>query len=394
MKIGMFTDTWLPKANGVGVSLASFKKELEARGNEVYIFAPGERNAEENGAIYYKSRITSAYPGFRLAFYTPAHSRTKNFIRKHNIEILHMHTPGPIGIRAVLASRALNLPLIFTYHTWLPDLMVYAPSFLSSFPWSIHKKWHGAEDAVWSYTRWLFRRSDAVIVPTNVIKGELLKHCQKGEMKKIFVVPTGIDLERFNPYVDGRSIRRSLGLENCRIMIHVGRVAKEKRLETLIEVAPFIKKEIPDCIFMIVGTGPAEEYYKSRVKERGLSDRFIFTGYVPDDELPAYYAAADLFVFPSKFETQGLCALEAMACGIPVAASCCKALPEFVEDGKNGFLFDPEDKDSFMEAIRKGLSADERIKKNARNTAEMYSIQACAERLIKVYECVLEERGR
>lgn len=393
MNIGMFTDTWLPKADGVGTSLSFFKKELEARGNEVYVFAPGERNMEENGTVYYKSRATKAYPGFKMAFYTtPMHSRTKNFIRKHDIEILHLHTPGPMGLRAVLASRALDLPLIFTYHTWLPDLVIYAPSFLLSFPWSVYKNWHGAEDAIWSYTRWLFRRSDAIIAPTNVIKEELLNHCQKDEERKIFVVPTGVDLERFNPRADGASIRRSLGLENCKISIHVGRIAKEKRLETLIDAAPYIKREIPDCRFLIVGTGPMDAYYKNLVKERGLSESFIFTGYVPDSELPKYYAAADLFVFPSKFETQGLCALEAMACGVPVAASCYRALPEFVEDGKNGFLFDPDDNDSCVEAVIKGLNADERMKENAKNTAEKYSIKACTDRLLKVYEWVLRER--
>ena len=137
---------------------------------------------------------------------------------------------------------------------------------------------------------------------------------------------------------------------------------------------------------MIVGTGPYMEKYYDLVARLGLSGDVIFTGFVPDADLPRYYAAADAFAIASKFETQGLVVLEALASGRPVAGANYRAIPEFVRDGVNGALFDPADVRSCAAAIVRCLKDRDRMGEVARDSALPFSIERCTRRLEQVYE--------
>ncbi len=363
----MFTDTWLPTRDGVVSSILTFREELLNRGHGVFLFVPSEKNENDfdERIFYYRSKKFRPYPQYRKASLFDQ-SRTVRLVKKLGVNILHSHSPGIMGLHAVISSYKLKLPLAFTYHTSLEDSLHYISN-------------NGLiRHLLWIWLKWYFRRCHAIIVPSEATARELF---QKVKVHP-FIVPTGISQKKFS-IPDGNDIRKRIG-KNKNIVLHVGRIVKEKNLDLLIEAAKFV-----DVKFLIVGEGPAKEGLKKKISLEGLDDRFKFAGFVPDEELPKYYRCADAFVFPSTYETQGIVALEAMASGLPVAAANYRALPEIIEDGKNGFLFDPFNAKECAESIIKALDAPASIRENAMKTAEKYSVEKCTNRLLMIYEGLL-----
>ena len=204
------------------------------------------------------------------------------------------------------------------------------------------------------------------------------------------VVPNALDTQRFHPGIDGSAIRRKLGLQQGeKMVLTTGRVSREKNLDVLVRAA----RGVENARFVIVGDGPSHKELLRLAHSEGVSHRFVFTGLVSDEELPHYYAASDVFATASTFETQGLALLEAMACGKPAVAADALALPEAVHEGKNGFLFRPSSEAECAAKINDVLNADEKtyakMARNARKTAELYSIPVSTGKLIAVYEKLL-----
>ena len=202
------------------------------------------------------------------------------------------------------------------------------------------------------------------------------------------VVPNGIDTGRFNLKANSERFKKRFSLYGKTVFMHVGRLVFEKNIDLLIESALLVKEEVPDAVFVIVGSGPAKEQYKSRVREKGLESLFVFTGFVPDEELPEAYSACDVFAFPSKFETQGLVALEAMACGKPVACASKSATSELISEGKNGFSFSDSPDDCAQKLILCSQSS-KKMASFARKKAEEYSIEKCTSKMLKAYDSAL-----
>ena len=195
------------------------------------------------------------------------------------------------------------------------------------------------------------------------------------------LLPTGIDLYRFE-HGNGEKIKARW--PDKKIILHVGRVVKEKNIDLLIEAAPYIINKI-DAIFIIVGEGPYKKELEEKAKKKNLSNYFIFTGFVSDEELANYYKAADVFAFPSIYETQGIVAFEAMAAGVPVVAANAKALPDFIKDGENGYLASPYNAKEFADKILMALE-DRGIVRKAKEFVKEYSIEKMADKLLKIYD--------
>jgi 1,2-diacylglycerol 3-alpha-glucosyltransferase len=377
MNIGIFTDTWLPTRDGVVTSILAFRKEIMDRGHKFFLFVPSAKNKDDydEGIFYYKSAPFKPYPNYRRASLADLwNERTVQLVKKMDIDIIHSHSPAIMGMHAIISSRKLKLPLLFTYHTSLEDSLHYVSSndLINDL----------IKPLLWKWLKWYFRRCDAIIVPSIATARELVERTGTNS----FIVPTGIELDRFSR-ANGRKVRKKID-ENKKVVLHVGRIVKEKNLELLIKAAHFLD---PDIIFLIVGEGPAEKEIKSKISRIGLTDRFIFAGFVPDEKLPEYYKCADAFAFPSTYETQGIVALEAMASGLPVAAANYRSLPEIIKDGENGFLFDPTNDRECANSIMKAIEAENSIKENARKTAEKYSIAKCTDRLISVYKEIINK---
>ncbi|HEC82780.1 MAG TPA: glycosyltransferase family 4 protein [Thermoplasmatales archaeon] len=370
MEIAWFTDTWLPNRDGVVTSLLLFKKILEKKGHNIYIFAPGNENEREEEIFYYASKPFSKYPNYRI---TPVRTifsaRTKKLIKEISPDVIHSHSPGIIGLNAVIPSYKFRIPLIFTYHTFLNDSLYLI--------FKGRRIQHIGEKLLYIWLRWYFRRCSCIITPSNYVANEIKKFFD-GDIK---VLPNGIEIDFFEKG-NGEKIRRKY--EGKKIILHVGRIVREKNIDLLIKSAPLVLKKY-DTIFIIVGEGPARRELEEKVKGCGLKDYFIFTGFVSDEELADYYKSADVFVFPSTYETQGIVAFEAMSAGLPVVGAKAKAIPEFIKDGVNGYLSSPYDEKEFAEKIFMALE-NKGVGNRGKEFVKKYSIEKMADSLIKIYE--------
>ncbi|TET89093.1 MAG: glycosyltransferase family 4 protein [Methanomassiliicoccales archaeon] len=383
MKIAVLTDTYLPTIDGVVNSLITTRKALENLGHEVFIIAPEDRkngNPEDPNTIYLRARELKMYPGYRLATLLPG--KEVRFFREHNFDVIHTHGLAVMSAKGIWVAHTLKLPLVLTFHTMVLDaLNWYNPTGLRLGFVEFITKW---------WVRYVLHRCYGVIAPTSAILEELKDLAPK--MRMTDIIPTGIDQKRFNPGIDGSRVREKWGLDGEEVILHVGRISPEKNLDMLFDAFASLRKRRDSVKLMVVGMGPAAQDCKSCVKEKGISDDVIFTGFVSDEELPEYYAACDTFAITSTFETQGLVVLEAMASGKPVAGIRYRAIPEFVKEDVTGYLFDPDDTEGCADAIEKALDHHDGIVQNARTMAEGYSIKTCTKKLIDMYERVIAFR--
>jgi len=373
MKIAFFSDTYLPNKDVVVTSMLTTKDYLEKNGHTVYVFCSGSGKAKRENtnerAFYHTSVPFKPYPDYRIALF-PFLSETR--VKKLGIDLIHCHGIATMGLAAAWTARRLKLPLVTTFHTLIPEAVHYVARG--------KRITKATKKVAWNYVSWFLSHSDVVVSPSGVIQEVLAQHGVKSD-----VVPTGIDVNRFTPEIDGSWVREKLGFEDKMIVLHVGRLVREKNLDVMIKASPIVAEEIPEVKFVVAGMGPAVGYYRKLAKSTDVEDLFSFMGYLNKEHLPSYYATCDIFAFPSKFETQGLVALEAMACGKPVAGANFLAIKELIKDGCNGYLFDPDDPDDCAEKIIKTLKERKRMKQASRETAERYSVERCAERLVKAY---------
>ncbi|MBS3816627.1 MAG: glycosyltransferase [Candidatus Thermoplasmatota archaeon] len=378
MNIAMVTDTWLPTKDGVVNSIIQFRKSLEKLGHQVYVFAPGKENKvskKDDNVFFFKSKKFRPYPDYRMAIYPTG--RTQELLLEKNIDVIHNHGMGFMAVRAMVASKFLELPCVFNFHTWVTDALHYSPVHLSD---------NLLERLAWIYLRYLLRRSDTVIAPSEKTLNDLKGKCSN--MHNSTVVAPPIDRSRYNKDVDGSSIRKKWDLEDETMLLHVGRIAREKNLELIIDALPYIKKERPDVRLFVVGDGPAKSYYESLAAEKGLNDIITFTGFVPEKELPNYYGAADAFLIASTFETLGLVMLEALATGTPVIGLDHGVIPNIINQGNNGLLFQEDPKDC-AEKTLKVLRSEKEINNNFIKDTPLDNLE-CGKKLEEVYESAIQ----
>jgi len=383
MKIGFFTNVYKPVINGVVNSISSFKKGLEELGHEVYVFAPtcpGYKDDEKN-IFRIESLKLPSQEEYRMAL--PIFNKKSLEVIKE-LDIIHTHYPFIMGNYGSLFADIYNIfadiynkplkPVVFTYHTQYEKYTHYIP-----FEQGITKK----------FTKWMVKdyanKCDCVIAPSESIRKMLLN---QGIKSRIEVVPTGINLDVFgNP--NRKIIRKkyNLGLEQ-KLLLYAGRIAKEKNLEFLINSFKLVLNKKPNTYLILVGRRTKKSYLIDLIKELHLETKVFMVGH--SNAVQNYYGAADLFVFSSVSETQGLVLVEAMAAGIPVVAVDSPGVRDVV-NGKNGFMVQDSIRD-FSEKVIKVLDDDklrEKMSQNARKTASSYSIQKMSKRMLKVYKSVL-----
>jgi len=379
MKIAVFTDTYLPTVDGVVTSLLTTKRELERLGHEVVVFAPqvpGNGCGRTEDVIWVRAREFRHYPGYRLAMFP---GREVEWLEELRPDIVHSHGVGFMGIKGLWSAWQCKRPLVLTFHTMVMDAMSYYA------PFRIDMKL--LERGLRLYLRVFLHRCRAVVVPTRAILREV--EALAPHMRLTDVIPTGVDTHRFHPGIDGAWVRERWGLDGEDVVLHVGRIAYEKNLPMLVDAFARLRTWRPKAKLVLVGRGPSEASLKSLIRKKGLEKHVVFAGFVPDADLPAYYAASDVFAIPSKFETQALVVLEAMATGKPVAGANFRAIPEFVKDGRNGYLFQPNDPQGAAAAIDLCLEDRDALGTEARETAEMFTVQSSTRRLLRVYEALL-----
>ncbi len=369
----MLTETYLPSRDGVVSSILITKTKLEEMGHEVFVLAPDPSDAMERDpeVHYFRSVEFKHYPGYRVSCFPSDKVRV---IESLDVDVIHCHSVLFFALRSLFAGRALGIPVVVTYHTMVTEAMMYYTD--------LPLDQAIAERLFWVYLRSLLQRADAVVAPTEAIRRELMERAPA--MRHIEAIPTGVDLSRFSPEVDGREVRARYGLEDKRVLLHLGRVAPEKNIQLVLDAFVLLAEERGDVALLVVGEGPSRPSLEARATRMGLDGKVIFTGFVPDAELPNHYAACNAFVIASRFETQGLVVLEAMACGKPVAGIDHRAIAEVVQDGVNGYKFQDE-VGSCKDAISMVLEGHETLARGAFITAQDYSVDECVSRLVDLY---------
>ncbi|GAB4096523.1 glycosyltransferase family 4 protein [Brachybacterium squillarum] len=332
LRVLLTTDWWEPVVNGVVASVATLRRELIALGCDVRVLtlASGLRTRNEDG-VYRIGSVSAGmvYDSARIGM--PASKRVLREILRWHPDVIHSHCEFSSHMWARKIARALDVPIVHTYHTIYEDYThYYSPSR------TVGRK------VVATFSRRVLDGTDAVVVPTEKVARLLAGY---GVTRPQYVIPTGLDLDRFRParteaeLRDAAELRAGLGIRpDQRVLLSVARLAKEKNLDEVIDLVAGAGRE--DSVLVLVGDGPYREELVAHAAARGVSDRVVFAGVVDPSEVQRWYRIGDLFVSASLSETQGLTFIEAMACGLPLLCRRDPSLARVVVDGRTGWQYD------------------------------------------------------
>lgn len=379
MRIGIFTNNYLPVRGGVAASTEILRQSLNALGHTPYIFAPRFSGYTDRSpdVFRYPSLPALTYPEFPLAIpFSPGITRA---VRDLRIDIFHAHHPFLLGQAARRLARRFGRPLVFTYHTRYEKYAHYVP-----FPRRVVERVAIRRSSAFA------SGADLVIAPSQWVRRFLM---EQGVSRPITVLPTGVEVDVFTPG-DQAVARRSLGLPLAGpLLLSVGRLDREKSLDLLLTAFAHIATAIPQGRLLLVGQGKETTRLKALGRRLGCGDRIDFVGGLPREALPAYYRAADLLLFTSLTETQGLVLSEAHACGLPAVAVRAPGVDETIRDGETGFLTKPDTRELAESALRLLLDSPGRraMGEKARQLAEQeFSAHRQVRKLLTLYESTLQ----
>jgi glycosyltransferase involved in cell wall biosynthesis len=372
MRIALFTETFLPKIDGIVTRLRHTIDYLQRSGDQVLIFCPDGGLKEHKGA---KIEGLSAfplpmYPELKIALPRPAIGQA---LETFNPDLIHVVNPAVLGLAGIYYAKLLDIPLVASYHTHLPQyLHHYGFGALEGLFWELLKAGHN--------------QAQLNLCTSSAMVNELTSH----GIERVHLWQRGVDTEMFQPSLATAKMRDrlSVGHPDSPLLLYVGRVSPEKEIENIKPVL----EAIPEARLAIVGDGP----YRASLEDHFAGTATHFVGYLQGMELASAFASADAFVFPSRTETLGLVLLEAMAAGCPVVAANSGGIPDIVTDGENGYLFDPTDPHGAITATQRLLAASaerEQLRAKARAEAERWGWAAATRQLQQYYQGVVAGRS-
>lgn len=381
MRIGMFSDSYRPYTSGVVRSVETFTTELHKMGHKVFIFAPNYPNCKDEQGVYRFFSVPSpTNREFTLA--VPFSLGLWSKLKKLNLDIIHVHSPFLLGRLGARWAKRLGIPLVYTYHTLYDKYLHYVP-LGQNFTKGITER----------ITIDFCNQCDRVIVPTTIIKKLLL---EKGVQTPVEVVPTGIHTLEFKT-ADNMWLREKYSISHhTKVLLFVGRLGQEKNIDFILESYQQLIVSNPDTVLVLVGSGSEEDRLKEKVIQLGLTKKVIFTGRLSKEDTMKSYAGADIFVFASVTETQGLVITEAKAAGLPVVAVDAFGVSEMVRDNEDGYLC-PLNLEFFTSRIKTLLNNSHLRKKmgqKAMINAEELSSWNCTTKLANIYEHLLNNQHR
>jgi glycosyltransferase involved in cell wall biosynthesis len=371
MRIALFTETFVPKIDGIVTTLCETVRHLRNLGHEVLVFAPdggsAGRVADFEGAriIGMKGHSFPLYPELRLSL---PRASMRAQIREFEPDLLHVADPALLGIAALYYSGganggALRLPLVVSYHTDLPAYLHYYGLGM-------------LEPHIWRIMRVRHNRATVNLCTSAAMLEQLSQH----GIERVALWPGGVDTARFHPCRRSEAMRARLTNDSpaSPLLVYVGRLSPEKDIE---RIKPMLQA-LPAARLALVGDGPHR-----KVLERHFAGMPVyFAGFLRGEELAAAYASCDVFVMPSRTETLGLVVLEAMSSGLPVVGARAGGIPELIQDG-TGCLFDSDGE--AIDAIRSFLNCSEKREAAgiaARAVATSHSWKAATLKLIEHYK--------
>jgi len=370
-KVAIFTETFLPKIDGIVTRLKYTVEYLVRLGNQVMVFAPEGGVKEYKGAVVYgvSGFPLPLYPELKLALPRPAIGTALERFQPH---IIHAVNPAMLGLAGIFYAKAMKIPLIASYHTHLPQyLQHYGLGFLESTLWELIKTAHN--------------QATLNLCTSHAMVQQLRAH----GVNHVDLWQKGVDTEQFHPRFYSAEMRSHLsqGHPDSPLLLYVGRLSAEKEIQQILPVL----QAIPQSRLALVGDGP----YRPELEKIFAGTNTHFVGYLQGNDLASAFASSDAFLFPSCTETLGLVLLEAMAAGCPVIAANAGGIPDIVEHGVNGYLFDPQQRDGLTKAVQQLLANSpanlEHLRQQARKEAEKWSWQSATEQLQGFYDQVIHQ---
>ena len=370
MRIALFTETFLPKVDGIVTRLKHTVEHLQKQGNQVLVFSPEGGLKEYKGAKIngIKGIPLPLYPELKLAIPKPS---IRFSLQRFKPDLVHVVNPAVLGLGGIYYAKKLNIPLVASYHTHLPQYLH-------------HYNLGALEGLLWEALKLAHNQAELNLCTSTAMVNELVSH----DIERVDLWQRGVDTDTFHPSLVCEKMRHRLsqGNPDAPLLLYVGRVSAEKEIDKI----KFVLESIPSARLAIVGNGPARE--ELEVHFAGTNTNFV--GYLHGQELASAYASADAFVFPSSTETLGLVLLEAMAAGCPVVAARRGGIPDIVTDGINGHMFEPDDPQGAIAATKRLLAQkDEReqLRQNARLEAEKWGWASATKQLHSYYQGVLSK---
>ena len=375
MKIAFFTETFLPKVDGIVTRLTKTIEYLVKNGDDVIVFCPeGSPNNYKGAKIVGVAAMPlPLYPELKLGLPGPAVSEA---LEEFQPDLIHVVNPAVLGLGGIWLAKTNNIPLIASYHTHLPKYLEhYGMGMLEPLLWELLKAAHN--------------QALLNLCTSTAMVNEL----ESKGIRRTALWQRGVDTNIFKPEYRNQTMRTKL-LGNYpdtgSLLIYVGRLSAEKQIE---RIKPVLEK-IPDASLALVGDGP----YRNQLEKIFENTKTNFIGYLAGEELASAYASGDIFLFPSSTETLGLVLLEAMAAGCPVIGANKGGIPDIINDGINGCLYDPDQEDngeeSLIAATKKILqdnSKKEKMRIAARTEAEKWDWNQATLQLKSFYIKTLNE---
>lgn len=362
MRILFVSDTYYPHLNGVYYFVCRIAPLLQQKGHQVAVIAPSETiyssrkkidNIDVHGipslpALYYQ-KVRIPIPGL-------IKTRVSNLIKTFKPDVIHIQDHFIISKAVIKVGKNLGIPVIGTNH-FMPENLT---ALIRSEKWK--KK---LEKILWAEFSKVLNQIIVITTPTET-GAKLIR--PKLDVK-VIAITSGIDLNDFNPFGNPENIRLKYNIPLKPVLLFVGRLDPEKNIEEILRALAFVSKKIDFC-FVIVGKGLRKKALEQLTEELGITNHVIFTGFVPEEDLPFLYKLSRCFIIASIAELLSLATLQAMASGLPIIAANAGALPELVHDKINGYLFNTNDKEALARCINDILTRDDIYAKMCKKSLE------------------------
>lgn len=423
MRIGLFTDSYHPAMNGIVTVVDLTRRELEAAGHEVFIFCPGVRGDEktknDDHVVRFPSLPTSMFEGNRLSVFFP--QRVMKRIRALELDVMHFFTPWQVGLMAVYAAERTGTVLIAQHSTDIYEYVRHYPQVLpglllvgTTFPFtvkfngedirtllSMYKVHRGGptawnQDIIEKAMALFYSRCDQVVALSRKSEEQLASWRTETYEYDLTIMPTGVDPLPAPKKAEVQEFKKTWGInKDSKVMGYVGRLSAEKNLERTIDAFAYLASRHDDVVLLFVGDFEYREVLEQLAEETGYSDRIIFTGKIPREQLGVAYAALDVFVMTSMTDTQGLVIHEAANAGCPIVMTDRK-LSEVVIDGENGFYAN-DNRLSVARKVESILYDDElraQFAKASKRLGRKFTEKGQVKKQIAMYESLLAEKDR
>lgn len=392
MKAILGSESFPPNISGVATATVNLAENLVKSGHEAFVFTPGKTYTSRTDPAFpkykvyrLKSIVNPFRHGFRLTF--ASDGEIERLVRKINPDIIHLQDPAMIGQALRRVGKKLGIPVIITNHFSLE----YALSYVKALNW--FRPIFRAE--LINYLVLFYNKCDAVVTPTETFRRQIENW---GVKTPVRAISNGIQIEKFLKHFSVAKIKQihiKFHLPDNPLVLYLGRIDTDKSIDVLIRAIPEVLSS-QNTHFVIAGSGGEVEGLKELVRQLQIEQAVTFIGFIDhkSDDFVGLYKSAALFAIPSTIETQSIVTLEAMSSGLPVVAANAGALPELVQDPKNGYLFRPGDYKELSDKIIKILSRRKmaaRMGEESVKIAMTHQMDRAFGEMLELYQEIIEK---